>query len=74
MSNTINRPSHCKDEHLTYLDELRESGITNMLGGAAYLEREFPELRGADSRSYRSSKLAGDVLLYWMETFGNESR
>ena len=42
-----------------YLDELRDSGLINMLGAAKFLAREFPEL-GYDK--------AASVLHYWMES------
>ena len=54
------RPENCTDEHLEYLDGLRESGITNMYGGAAYLVDDFD----------LSKKEARGVLFYWMGTFG----
>lgn len=54
------RPSYLADEHLEYLDELRESGATNMFGARPYLMEEFPEL---DDRQ------AAAILSYWMETF-----
>ena len=56
----VERPNCVKDEHLEYLDELRESGDTNMYGATPYLIREFP-LLGIHE--------AGDVLSYWMESF-----
>lgn len=73
--NKTERPEFCTDEMLVYLDELRESGETNMLGGAAYLDRDFSELwegLGSENapREYRSSLRARDVLMYWMKTFG----
>ena len=37
------RPKFITEEHLEYLDELRESGITNMYGARPYLINEFPE-------------------------------
>ena len=48
-------------EHFTYLDELRESGITNMWGAAAYLvaERDL------------ENKEAKAVLKVWMQTFSD---
>lgn len=58
--NTKEKPSALIDEHLTYLDELRESGETNMFGARAYLQAEFPELEKNEAR---------DILLYWMHTF-----
>lgn len=58
------RPDNCSDEHLEYLDDLRESGVTNMFGGAAYLQKEF-RLTREDAK---------DILVYWMNTFGQEDR
>lgn len=46
-------------EVFEYLDELRESGETNMFGAGAYLERDF----GVDRKT--ASKLAAQ----WMESF-----
>ena len=42
-----------------YLDNLRESGVTNMFGAGSYVEDEF----GLSRRE------AGDMLVEWMETF-----
>ena len=44
---------------LEYLDDLRESGITNMFGAAPFLVDEY----GMQSKDARK------VLVYWMETF-----
>jgi hypothetical protein len=49
-------------EHLEYLDDLGESGATNMFSARPYLQKAFPELSG---------KEAADILLYWMESFGD---
>ncbi len=46
-------------KYYEYLDKLRESGVTNMLGAVPYLQKEFPEL-GNDR------KRAQDILLAWM--------
>lgn len=43
----------------TYLDALRESGITNMFGASPYIEDKFGV----------SGKEARRLLLEWMETF-----
>jgi len=65
MSN-IEKPERCMAEHLAklifleYLDELRDSGVTNMLGAQPYLKREYPKLSKED---------AGAILSYWMKTF-----
>ena len=48
------------DEHLVFLDELRESGETNMFGAVPYLIGEFPNL---------TRKEASFILTCWMKTF-----
>tara|TARA_R100000781_G_C4024568_1_gene108356 strand:- start:316 stop:549 length:234 start_codon:yes stop_codon:yes gene_type:complete len=45
-------------EYFEFLDELRESGRTNMMGAGPYLRREF----GMDRNEARK------VLLRWMRT------
>jgi hypothetical protein len=60
--------SNKKDEiveqrHLNYLDKLRESGVTNMYGAGAYLEKAFTALTKDESSA---------ILSYWMENFSNE--
>jgi hypothetical protein len=54
------RPEFVTDEHLQFLDDLRESGETNMFGAAPYLSDVF-ELSKQEARK---------VLTYWMQTFG----
>ena len=58
------RPEGCEDEHLAYLDALRESGVTNVFGAPPYLQEEFG-LSRAEARA---------ILVYWIETFGRETR
>jgi hypothetical protein len=53
------RPEFVADEHLTYLDGLRESGVTNMMGAGTYLDGAFNLERNQ----------AGLILTYWMATF-----
>lgn len=53
------RPIIVRSEHLKYLDRLRVSGKTNMLGAGSYLERNF-DLTQAEAR---------EILGYWMRTF-----
>lgn len=48
------------DEHKEFLDELRESGETNMFGAAPYLREEFPDLSKQEAR---------DIVAEWMRTF-----
>jgi hypothetical protein len=59
-SKTEVRPEFVTDEHLEYLDFLRQTGVTNMFSASPYVAREFPEL---------TRKEAETVLLYWMRTF-----
>lgn len=54
------RPDYVTEEHLKYLDNLRESGVTNMFGARPYVKRAFPKL---------TQEQAGKVLAYWMDTF-----
>lgn len=58
------RPDFVTDEHLEYLDDLRESGVTNMFGSPAYLTEEF----GIEW------KLASQIVGYWMKLFGDPLR
>ena len=51
-------------KYVNYLDELRESGKTNMFGATPYLVKEFPEL---DDRRARM------ILVHWMKTFSERS-
>jgi hypothetical protein len=60
----MKRPDYICQEHLDYLDELRESGATNMFAASPYVERAF----GIDRKE------AMKILQYWMETFGQEDR
>lgn len=48
------------DNYFAYLDQLRESGVTNMMGAVPYLQAEFPELAKDRLR-------AKQVLVAWME-------
>ena len=54
------KPEYCREEHLIYLDKLRESGVTNMFGAGTYVTAEY-------GFSLQESK---QIVLYWMETFG----
>ena len=53
------RPDCATDEHFEYLDNLRESGETNMFGARPYLMDAFPDL---------TKGMALAVLKYWMMT------
>jgi hypothetical protein len=53
------KPDYITDEHLEYLDELRESGDCNMFSATPYLIEEF----GVSKNEGR------DILSYWMKTY-----
>ena len=55
----MDKPVFVTEEHLQYLDDLRESGKTNMFGAAPYLAIEFG----------LGKTFSLKVLSYWMETF-----
>lgn len=61
---TKERPVFVIDEHLTYLDKLRKSGITNMYAAAPYLRRAFD----------LDEKESHEVLGYWMASFGERTQ
>jgi hypothetical protein len=50
-----------KEDYFEYLDELRESGVTNMFGASPYLVRDFGV----------SKKESINLLSEWMETFSD---
>ena len=56
-------PEFYTQEHKDFLDNLRESGVTNMFGAAPYVQDMFPELSKSEAKS---------VLIHWMKTFGKE--
>ena len=58
-------PDALKPEHLTFLDDLRESGATNMFGAIPYLTSFDSDLGQGD---------AIKVLQHWMDTFSERQR
>jgi hypothetical protein len=54
------KPKKLTEKHLTFLDVLRESGVTNMYGAVPYLRKRFKK---------PSEEEAREILLYWMHTF-----
>ncbi len=54
------RPEIVTDEHLKYLDGLRESGKVNMVGARPYIENEFD----------LEKEEAAIIHVYWMKSFG----
>ena len=60
----MERPDFVETKHLEYLDDLRESGIINMVSARPYIADTF----GLDL------KVSRDILSYWMESFGDKNR
>jgi hypothetical protein len=60
----MERPNIVTDEHLTFLDGLRESGVTNMFGAGPYVEEMF-EVGRLEART---------IVSYWMKSFGDPER
>lgn len=56
----IDKPEIYTDEHKKYLDELRDSGVTNMFGADRYVVSKF-DLTIDEAR---------DIVTYWMKSFG----
>jgi len=49
-------------EYYDFLEDLRDSGVTNMWGARPYLSQAFPEL---------SLQEAGKILSDWIKSFKN---
>tara|TARA_R110002020_G_scaffold94655_2_gene227529 strand:- start:1298 stop:1528 length:231 start_codon:yes stop_codon:yes gene_type:complete len=58
-------PDALKPEHLTFLDDLRESGVVNMFGAIPYLTAHDEDLGRGD---------AIKILQHWMDTFSERQR
>jgi len=57
------RPAYLTEDHLTYLDALRRSGVTNMFGAGPYLVEKFLLTR----------EQSHETLAYWMRMFGERT-
>ena len=53
------------EKYFAYLEKLRESGETNMMGAVPYLQRKIPELA-------RDRNRATEILLAWIHSFDEE--
>jgi hypothetical protein len=66
----IEKPTWLENENLEaallFLDELRESGITNMFGARPYLQEWWADEYILDKLT---DKEASELLTYWMKTF-----
>ena len=49
------------EKYFAYLEQLRQSGETNMFGAIPYVQREFPEL-------YFDKDRAAQILQAWMSS------
>ena len=58
------RPEFVKNEHLAFLDGLRDSGSINMFGATSVIEDAF-DVPYTDARG---------ILVYWMKTFGKDDQ
>lgn len=56
----MEKPDRLHDDHLEFLDELRDSGDTNMYAAGSWLSDEFPDLSRNDTKA---------ILRYWMKSF-----
>ena len=54
----------CLEDAYRYLDNLRDSGVTNMLGAGAYLQEEY----GLDKH------FASEILGFWMKDCSKEGK
>jgi hypothetical protein len=61
----MERPDYLLDEHLEFLDNLRDEGTCNMFGARKYVNMAYPELSQEEARK---------VLSYWMKTYGKDKR
>ena len=53
------------EKYFDFLDDLRDSGETNMFGATPYLQEEFPELRS-------DRKKANEILVAWIHHFDKD--
>ena len=61
-----------EQKHFNYLEELRQSGATNMWGAASWLRGAFP--RDFPAKVGFHDKPCGDVLLKWMKLHDDKTR
>jgi hypothetical protein len=59
LTNDVQKPDGLTDDHLDYLDVLRETGKTNMFGAAPWLARAY----------HLDTETARKYLSYWMRTY-----
>jgi hypothetical protein len=57
---TDDKPATATDQHLLFLDALRQSGATNVDGAELYLLEAFPDLSQTEAQA---------VVEHWIRTF-----
>lgn len=65
VSEPSEQPEGLLEEHLVYLDQLREAAAVNMFGAAPYLNADYPTLTEEQAKA---------IVVYWMETFGERHK
>jgi hypothetical protein len=68
----IKADSPTEQKHFNYLEELRQSGVTNMFGAGPYLRHSFP--RDFPPKEGFHDKAAGEALGKWMKLHGDPAR
>ena len=57
-------PEYTQEEVYQFLDELRESGVTNMFGASPYIIKEFAVTR------YEANRLLNKWMVDWNKRHG----
>lgn len=60
---STDKPEIVTDEHLLFLDDLRESGVVNMYRASSYIQEKF-------GVNIKNAKI---ILTYWMKTFSERN-
>jgi hypothetical protein len=56
----MTEPLETNEAYFRFLDEIRESGVTNMFGAAPYLREMWPELNREEAKA---------IVILWMKTY-----
>ena len=63
-TNVMSIEQPAMEKYLTFLDELRLSGVTNMYQASPFLCQQFP-----NDTPMQDTSVTTAILLYWMSTF-----
>ena len=61
----LEKPKAVKNNHLRFLDALRDNGKTNMFGAPPYLMKAYESLSEDDACS---------IVAYWMKTYSDRHK